>query len=174
MTCDAAVRRALLGEHRQLAAEHLGELLRELDAAGVGRDDDDLVLRQAEVEEVLLEHRQRGHVVDRDAEEALHLARVQVHRQHAIDAGRLEHVGHRGARVIGSRGADFLSWRAYGNHGTTAVMRLAEARRAALIMISSSMRLSLHGREHDWIEEDVGAAHRLVEAHVQSRCSGTS
>ena len=55
--------------------------------------------------------------------------------------------------MIGSRGADFLSWRAYGNHGTTAVMRLAEARRAALIMISSSTRLSLQGREHDWIRK---------------------
>ena len=32
-------------------------------------------------------------------------------------------------------------------------MRLAEARRAALIMISNSTRLSLQGREHDWIKK---------------------
>ena len=93
-----AVRRALLREHRQLAAEHLGELLRELDAPGVGRDDDDVLARQAEVEEVLLEHRQRGHVVDRDAEEALHLTGVQIHREHAVDARGLEHVRHQARR----------------------------------------------------------------------------
>ena len=48
---------------------------------------------EAEVAEVPREERQRGHVVDRDREEALDLARVQVHRQHAVDAGELEHVG---------------------------------------------------------------------------------
>src|SRR6266566_4843419 len=42
--------------------------------------------------------------------------------------------------VIGSRGADFLSWREYGNHGTTAVIRFADASLAAWIMISSSPR----------------------------------
>ena len=35
----------------------------------------------------------RRHVIDRDREEALDLAGVQVHRQHAIDAGELQHVG---------------------------------------------------------------------------------
>jgi hypothetical protein len=42
--------------------------------------------------------------------------------------------------VIGSRGADFLSWREYGYQGTTAVMRFAEASLAAWIMIRSSHR----------------------------------
>ena len=41
--------------------------------------------------EVAGEERQGGHVVDRDREEALDLAGVEVHRQHAVGAGRLEH-----------------------------------------------------------------------------------
>ena len=52
--------------------------------------------------------------------------------------------------VIGSRGADFLSWREYGNHGTTAVIRFAEASFAAWIMISSSTRWSFTGWFPDW------------------------
>ena len=48
--------------------------------------------------------------------------------------------------MIGSRGADFLSWREYGNHGTTAVIRFADASLAAWIMISSSIRWSFTGR----------------------------
>ena len=51
--------------------------------------------------------------------------------------------------VIGSRGALFLSWREYGYQGITAVIRLAEASRAALIMISSSISESLVGDEQD-------------------------
>jgi hypothetical protein len=52
--------------------------------------------------------------------------------------------------VIGSRGADFLSWREYGNHGTTAVIRFADASLAAWIMISSSTRWSFTGVLPDW------------------------
>ena len=52
--------------------------------------------------------------------------------------------------VIGSRGFDFLSWRVYGNHGTTAVIRFAEASLAAWTMIRSSTRWSLTGGLPDW------------------------
>ena len=52
--------------------------------------------------------------------------------------------------VIGSRGMLFLSWRPYGYHGMTAVIRLAEASRAAWAMIMSSISESLVGDEHDW------------------------
>ncbi len=45
--------------------------------------------------------------------------------------------------VIGSRGSPFLSWRAYPKKGTTAVMRLADARLRASIMISCSMMWKL-------------------------------
>ena len=52
--------------------------------------------------------------------------------------------------MTGSRGADFLSWREYGNHGITAVIRFAEASFAAWIMISSSTRWSFTGAFPDW------------------------
>ena len=44
---------------------------------------------------------------------------------------------------IGSRGADFLSWREYPNQGVTAMTRCAEAPTAASIMKSSSISESL-------------------------------
>ena len=51
--------------------------------------------------------------------------------------------------MIGSRGEDFLSWREYGYQGMTAVIRVADASLAASIMISSSIRWSFTGGEHD-------------------------
>ena len=45
--------------------------------------------------------------------------------------------------VMGTRGWSFLSDRAYEKYGTTAVMRLAEARSRASIMMSSSRIESL-------------------------------
>jgi hypothetical protein len=46
-----------------------------------------------EVAEVAGEQLLRRHVVDRDREEALDLAGVQIHRQHAVGPCQLEHVG---------------------------------------------------------------------------------
>ena len=68
------------------------------------------------VAEVLREHHQRGHVVDRLLEEALDLAGVEVHRQHAVGAGRLEHAGD-------EAGADRLARR-----GLLVLARVAEPR----------------------------------------------
>ena len=51
------------------------------------------VAGEAEIAEVRCEQLQRSQVVDRDREEALDLPRVEVHRQHAVDAGELQHVG---------------------------------------------------------------------------------
>ena len=67
--------------------------MRVLGAAGVGRDRHHFGARKPEVVEVLDEERQRRHVVDRDAEEALDLPRVKIHRQHAVGARELKHVG---------------------------------------------------------------------------------
>src|SRR5438045_1809066 len=64
-----------------------------LGAARVGGDRDDPRTREAEVAEVLREERQRRHVVDRDVEEPLDLARVQVHGQDSVCSRELEHVG---------------------------------------------------------------------------------
>ena len=46
----------------------------------------------------------RGEVVDRDREEAVHLRRVQRHRQHPVGAGRGEHVGDQPAADRDPRG----------------------------------------------------------------------
>ena len=81
---------ALLVEDDEAAADHLGELAGELRAAGVRGDGDPLDLGAEVVADVLGEHRHGDHVVDGDPEEALHLARMQVHRDHAVDAGGLE------------------------------------------------------------------------------------
>ena len=45
--------------------------------------------------------------------------------------------------VIGSRGADFLSWREYPYQGLTAITRWADPPTAASIIASSSMSASL-------------------------------
>src|SRR6266536_2613234 len=87
------VRRPVLLQHGEVASDHLRELAGQARAARVGGDGDEL-LREPEVTEVLRQHRQRGHVVDRHLEESLDLARVEIHRQHAIGAGRLDHLRH--------------------------------------------------------------------------------
>ena len=51
---------------------------------------------------------------------------------------------------IGSRGADFLSWREYPNQGVTAMIRCADAPLAASIISSSSIRLRFTGACVDW------------------------
>ena len=93
VTDGDVVGRARLVHDRELGLDHLGEALGLLGAAGVGRHRDDALAVQPEVAEVAREERQRRHVVDRDREEALDLAGVQVHRQDPVGAGDLEHVG---------------------------------------------------------------------------------
>src|SRR3954451_19482183 len=51
---------------------------------------------------------------------------------------------------IGSRGFALRSWRAYGNHGMTAVIRLADASVAAWIISSSSIRFLSTGAQPVW------------------------
>ena len=93
VTDDDVVRRAGLVHDREVGVDHLGEADGVLGAAGVRRDGDDALAGQPEVAEVPGEERQARHVVDRDREEALDLAGVQVHRQHAVGARQLQHVG---------------------------------------------------------------------------------
>ena len=64
-----------------------------LRATRVRRHRDHALAVEAQVAEVPREERQRGHVVDRDREEALDLPRVEIHRQHAVGPGELQHVG---------------------------------------------------------------------------------
>ena len=82
-----------LDDHRQRRFQPLGEELGPRHAAGVGRDDDDLLAEELLVAQVVA-HVRRGHqVVDRNVEEALNLRGVQVERHDALGAGRLQHVG---------------------------------------------------------------------------------
>ena len=100
------------------------------------------------------------------AEEALDLAGVQIHREHAVDARGLEHVGHqaRGDRLARRRLLVLARVREPRHDGGDALGR-GQARRVD------------HDQELDQVvvararagldQEDVGAAHRLVEAHVR-------
>ena len=70
--------------------EQLGEGPGALGEAEVG--DDDQVL-EVLVAEVVREQVDRGQLVDRDVEEALDLALVEVHGQDPVGAGHRDHVG---------------------------------------------------------------------------------
>ena len=94
----------LLLHQRVGRADLLGELADELHAPGVGGDDDEVLVAEP-VDHELGQDRHRGHVVDGLREEALDLARVQVHGHQPVDAGGLEHVRDepRGDGFAGSR-----------------------------------------------------------------------
>ena len=160
----------VLGPHlvhdREARVDHLREADGVLRAAGVGRDRDDAFARQAEVAEVRREELQRGHVVDRDREEALDLARVEIHRQHAVDARELEHVGEEArrdrlarlglavlprVRVPRDDGRDPL--------GRRELRRLDHEQELHEVLV--------HRRAAGLDEEDVGAADRLEIAAVR-------
>ena len=103
-------RRPALVDDRQAGAEALRVGARALDAAGVGRDDDRL-LREA-LRRSSIRTGMRVQMIDRDVEEALDLAGVQVDRQHAVGAGGGEQVGDQLRAEIGVRGLLLRSWRA--------------------------------------------------------------
>ena len=117
------------------------------------------------VEEVLGQHRARDQVVDRDLEEALDLAGVQVHREHAVGAGGLQHARHEpgGDRLARQRLLVLARVAVPGRDGDDPV------RRGALGRVDHQQQLhqvAVHrrvGRLHD---EDVRAADRLEVAAV--------
>ena len=76
---------------RELGLQHLRQP-RALLRARRRRSDDHRVAARCDLAEPLREHRQRGHVVDGNLEESLHLARMEIHRQDAVGAGVLDHV----------------------------------------------------------------------------------
>ena len=82
----------LLFHDGPVGADLAGEVAGDLDAAGVGADDHQLLV-EVLVDEPLGEHRHRGHVVDGDLEEALDLAGVEIHGEDAVGADRLERLG---------------------------------------------------------------------------------
>ncbi len=81
-----------LEDDRERAVQAFGEELRSVHAAGVRRNDDDLVVAEPFLLEVVAEHRHRHQIVDRNVEEALNLRGVQIHRDDAARAGDFEEV----------------------------------------------------------------------------------
>ena len=67
--------------------------------------------------------------------------------------------------VMGTRGWSFLSERPYAKYGITAVMRPAEARLAASIMMNSSMRRVFTGGAMGWIRKTSRSRDVVQEAH---------
>ena len=87
-----AIVAAPLVDDGQFGAEPLRVRARALGAAGIGRDDRQP--RKILPRQVVDDHRRGKQVIDRDVEEPLNLRLVQIHRQHAIGAGRAQDVGH--------------------------------------------------------------------------------
>ncbi len=161
---------ALLLHHRPVGADAAGEVARGLDPAGVGGDDHQLIA-QFLVGEPLGQHRHRRHVVDRDVEEALHLAGVQVHGEDAVDADALEALGDdaggdrlargrllvlAGVAVPGQHGDDPVGGGALGGVDHRQQLDQGVVRRHPALLVGAG-RLD---------EEDVGAADRLLVAAV--------
>ena len=160
---------ALLVEDRQLGADLLGELLRQLHAADVRRDDHEVL--EVQVAEVLGEHEHRGHVVHRLLEEALDLAGVEVHREHAVGPRGLERAGDeaRGDRLAAHRLlvlARVAVPRGDGDHavGGGADRRVDHQQQLHQRVVGGDARARVAARRLD--DEDVRAAHRLVVAAV--------
>ena len=121
--------------------------------------------------EVLGQHEHRGHVVDRDLEEALDLAGVEIHREHAVGPGRLEHPRHqpRADRLARGRLLVLARVAVPGRYGDDAVGRGADGgvdhhhQLHQRVVGGHPGCLVAAGRLH---EEDVGAADRLLEPAV--------
>ncbi len=125
---------------------------------------------EAEVAEVAREERQRGHVVDRDREEALDLAGVEVHRQDPVGAGDLQHVGDEagGDRLARLRLAVLAGVGEERDHRGDPLRR-AELRRLDHLQQLHQVPVDRLAAGLD--EEEVGAADRLVVADCTSRRS---
>src|SRR4029079_14931083 len=110
--------RALLLHDRPMGADLAGEVAGGLDATGVGADDHELLVEML-VDEPLIEHRHRRHVVDGDLEEALDLAGMEVHGDDALGADRLERLGDDagGDRLAGQGLLVLASVAVPGHHG---------------------------------------------------------
>ena len=72
----------------------MADVLRFADVAG----DEHVVPEIATLAQVVAQDRRGLELVGRNTEEALHLRRVQIHRQDAVGAGRLQQVGHEARR----------------------------------------------------------------------------
>ena len=162
---DGVGARPHLVHDREAGADHLGEPDGVLGATGIGGDGDDALSLEPEVAEVAAEQRQRRHVVDRDVEEALDLARMEVHRQDAVGAGELEHVGDVAAGDRLARlGLPVLARvREPRDHGGDALRR---RELCGLDHQAELHQVPVDRRTAGLDEEEVGAADRLAVAAV--------
>ena len=87
---------ALLVDDGQRRVQLAGDVARALGVADVGCEHGDL--GQVALLEVAAQRVERGQLIDRDVEEALDLAGVQVDGEHAVGAGGLDQVRPAGAR----------------------------------------------------------------------------
>jgi hypothetical protein len=114
------------------------------------------------------QHRAGVDVVDRDVEETLDLVGVQVHRQHALDAHRLEHVGHHlGAdrHPRAARPAVLPGVAEVGDHGRDAACAGTLERIDHDEQLHQVLVRRAAGGLHD---EDVAGAHVLADLDVTS------
>jgi len=106
---DAVVAETLLGTCRTVTPRSRAKGRRFLD---VPRSGETMTLLARSCFLKVLGIRAAHGVVDRNAEEAVHLRRVQGHRQNSVRAGRDQQVGTK-RPPMEMRGASFLSERAY-------------------------------------------------------------
>ena len=158
--------RTALVRNGEAATEHIGQLLGGFGTTHVGGDDNQVVGVEVHVVVVLAEQRQCGQVVNRDIEEALDLALVQVEGDDAVDTGALEQVGDEaggnglaraglavlaGIAVVGDDGGDGAGGCALGSVGGD------EQLHEHVVDVAAG---------HGLNQEDVGAADGLVVAGV--------
>src|SRR5690606_6775226 len=89
----AGLRTALV-DNGQVGVEPLRQRAGAHHAADVGRDDHQVVALAVVFLDVLRQHRRRHQIVGRDVEEALDLARVQIHGEHPVRSGAGDEVRH--------------------------------------------------------------------------------
>ena len=154
----------LVDEGQRGAAEPLRPLLGDLDPPGV-RGDDREVLVAVLRGDVLAEDRDRHQVVDRPVEEALDLVGVQVDADQPVGAGRLEHVGHQaGADRLAAAVLLVLAGVAVERHDHGDPLGTGPLERVDHEQVLHDALVDRVGVALD--DEGVGAAHRLLEAHV--------
>ncbi len=151
-------------DDREARVELLGVGARAVDTAGVRAHDHQV--RESDLLEVLDEHRRGVEVVDRAVEEALDLARVQLHRDDAVGARRRQQVADQARRDrVPSGSAPILA-----PVSEVRDDRRDARRRGALERIDHDQELhqvvvdrATLGARDALHREDVASAHRLVD-----------
>ena len=160
----AAAGTGVVVHDRELGAQHLRQP-RSLLRTRRGRRDDDRFAAGCDLAEPVGEHRQRGHVVDRDVEEPLNLAGVKVHGQDAVGAGVLDHVrDHPGGDRLARRRLPVLAGIEEARNDCRDPLRGGEP--GGVDHHHQLDQMDVDGRDGRLDQEDVGAADGLGVAAV--------